>query len=173
MRPEKESIKNEIRANLDGCAFVLLTDYSGLSVEQMTQLRHSLGDAQGRLQVVKHTLLRRASDEAGWQGLADMAEGQTAIVYGKGDVALAARTLRAFVKEHGLPVVRGGKLGATALSAADVVHLANLPSREVMLSILVGTVAAPMVRLAGTLSQKALSLIYVLKAIGEKKSAQK
>jgi large subunit ribosomal protein L10 len=91
------------------------------------------------------------------------------MISGSGDVALAAKVLRDFIKEKEKPVVKIGALQGAILSAVDVRSLADLPSREQLYGMLVGTLAAPMQRLVGTLNQKLASVVYVLKAYQEQK----
>ena len=93
------------------------------------------------------------------------------LVFGAGDVAGAAKVLREFTKANKVPVVKLGHLDGVVLSAANVETLATLPSKKVMQGMLVGTIAAPMSNLVGVMSQKLASLVYVLKAVADKKNA--
>lgn len=166
MRPEKQSIADEVRKNVEGSVFVLLADYRGLSVSQTNDLRDKLSATKTRFQVVKNRTLNLVEP-----GLADGLTGPSAMVYGSGDVVTVAKTLRDFIKDNGLPVIKIGKLEGTILSAEDIKHLAGLPSREQLYAQVVGTLAAPMTQLVGVMNQKLCSLLYVLKAIQEKKEA--
>ena len=115
-------------------------------------------------------MLGKAAASLGWEDLSALLTGPTAVVTGKGDPSELAKALVAFVKAHEKAAVKGGCLDGRVLQAADVDALSTLPSREVMLSMLVGTVAAPMTQLVGVFNQKLLSLLYVLKAVEAKKS---
>lgn len=171
MRPEKESIIQEIRNNTESAGFVILTNYHGLSVEQMTELRGRLRENDSKMSVVKNSFLVKACGELGWDALPSMLDGPTAMIYGNGDVANVAKTLKNYIRaNNNKPVLRGGRISGKSLSCSEVEQLADLPSREIMLGILVGTVAAPMTRVVGVLNQKLLSLLHVLKAIEDKKS---
>jgi len=170
MRLEKKAITEEIRASLEGSAFVLLTNYSGLTVEQTSNLRRLLRESGSEFHVVKNTFFSHAVDGLGWEGVCDLIDGPTAIVIGEGDVTRTAKMLRTFVKENGLPVVRGGVFENRILTAEDVDVMATIPPREVMLARVVGTIAAPLSQMVGVLNQKVLSLLYVLKAVEEKKN---
>jgi len=170
MRPEKIEIMREITARLqdDGNAFLM--GYGGLTVTEMHELRQAIRPAGGRVMVAKNRMLGKAAASLGWEDLSAFLTGPTAIVTGKGDPSELAKALVAFVKAHEKAAVKGGCLDGRVLQAADVDALSTLPSREVMLSMVVGTVAAPLTQLVGVFNQKLLSLLYVLKAVEEKKS---
>jgi len=170
MRPEKQAITDEIRRLIEGAEHVILINYQGLSVEMLGELRAELRPAGVRVQVVRNAFLARAAEATGRRNVAPFLDGPTAVLAGSGDMTEAARKLVNFMKDRGLPVLRGGWLGGEMLSASEIDEMARIPSREVLLSRLVGTLAAPMTRLAGVLRQKAASIVYVLKAIEEKKA---
>jgi large subunit ribosomal protein L10 len=166
MRPEKESIAQEVAEKVQGSVFVILADYRGLTVSQTDELRKQLWDADARIQVVKNRTLRRADEKLG----ADL-KGPSAMVYGQGDVVQVAKVLRDFIKANKLPVIKVGSLEGAILSSDDIKSLAGLPGRQELLAHVVGTVAAPLSQMVGVLSQKVASLVYVLKAIQDKKEA--
>lgn len=169
MRPEKESIIEEIRGKVTDSVFVILADYQGLSVEKTDQLRQRLIKADAKMQVVKNRMLGHIAADAGLGAMRDHLSGPSAMVYGKGDVSQAAKILKEFIKEHEKPVIKAGAMEGVVLTAAEVEQLASLPSREALLSMVVGTIAAPMSQLVGVFQQKASSLLYVLKAAADKK----
>jgi len=170
MRAEKESILNEISERIGAAEFVLLTDYSGLNVAAMAELRGQLRGARSRLTVMKNTLVARALDAGVRDGMAPALKGPTAVVTGVGDITEVAKILKQFTGAHPSASVKGGCLNNSILTAADVEALASLPAREVLLSQVVGTVAAPMTQLVGVMAAKVRSLLYVLKAVEEKKN---
>jgi len=172
MRPEKKAIAEEVRGRLESAGFAIMVDYRGLSVEQISDLRGRLREANARLQVVGNVFLSRAAADLGRELHDGILDGPTAMVSGDSDVTVVAKVLKDFAKGSDLPVVKGGLLGKKAFSAADVDVMASLPSREVMLARLVGTVAAPMTQLVGVMNQKLCSLLYVLKAIADKESGE-
>lgn len=172
MRPEKESIISELRTKMSDAVFVIIADYQGLSVEKTDQLRQRLLKADAKIQVVKNRVLGHIAESAGLGGMRDKLTGPSAMVYGKGDVSQVAKILKDFIKENEKPVVKVGALEGVVLTAADVEQLASLPSREQLLSMMVGTLAAPMSRLVGVFQQKAASLLYVLQAAADKKGNQ-
>lgn len=173
MRPEKESMVAAIKGILEHAGFVFLVDYRGLTVEQLAELRAKLRAFESRMTVVKNSLLGRAAvtadDGADLSGLLD---GPTAMVCGTGDASATAKALTAFIKEAKLPVLKGGQLGAQLLSVDDVEAIAKIPPREVLYGQLVGTIAAPMTQLVGVMNQKVSSLLYVLKAVEDKKKEE-
>ncbi|MBM4143117.1 MAG: 50S ribosomal protein L10 [Lentisphaerae bacterium] len=173
MRPEKESLAEELRGYLDAGDYVFMVDYRGLSVERMTELRARLGSTGAQCHVVKNALLARAGEERGWKIVPEALAGPTAIITGGGDASVVAGMIREFARTGDRPVVKGGMLGATPLSAGEARAMALLPPRRVLLAQLVGTVAAPMSQLAGVLRQKLCSLLYVLRAVEEKKGGTK
>ena len=170
MRPEKKAILDEIQGTIEKSAYVVLTEFRGLKVDQMPLLRARLRKTGARMLVVKNSYLSLASGKAGRGDLGGLASGPTAMITGDQDITVVAKLLKAFIQDNGLPVVKGGMLGTRLLTAADVQEMADIPPREILLGRLVGTVAAPMTRLVGVMNQKVLSLLYVMKAIEKKKS---
>jgi len=169
MRPEKTAMLKEVQGHLESSGFAILVDYRGLTVEEFTALRGQLREQGSRVQVVRNAFFRRAATDLGRPVEANALEGPTAMIWGDGDVTQVAKTLKTFAKQFQRPVVKGGLLGARALSSADVEEMAGMPSREVMLGRFVGTVAAPMTQLVGVMNQKLLSLLYALQAAAEKR----
>ncbi len=172
MRPEKEAIVREIREHLSGAAFAILTDYTGLDTAKAAALRRTLKESDARFQVVPNRLLRVVVTELGYEGIEPGLKGPTAMVYGPGDAAVAAKALKEFAKANNkIPAIKLGRIDGRAWPAEDVDALASLPPKKVMQGVLVGTIAAPMSNLVGVMNQKLASLVYVLKAAAEKQSA--
>lgn len=169
MRPEKTSIVSEIGGRVNSASFLLLADYRGLKVDQFSDLRRQLGKAGARVQVVKNRFLRLITRERGWTDIEGQLKGQSAIVTGP-DVVQAAKVLKKFSGTTGIPAVKAGMMGNMYLTPAQIDALAELPPREVLLGMFVGTVAAPLSRLVGVMKQKVSTVVYVLKAIEEKKN---
>lgn len=172
MRPEKEAIVREIKAQLAGATFAILTDFTRMDTVKTAGLRRKLRETGARFQVVTNRLFRVVAKELNYAGLEPALKGPTALVYGAGDVAATAKVLREFIKANDkVPVIKLGHMDGAVLSAAEVEVLATLPSKKAMQGMLVGTLAAPMTNLVGVLSQKLASLVYVLKAVADKKNA--
>jgi len=171
MRLEKQSIVKEIRGQLEQSSYVFVAGYRGLKVSGFAELRKRLAPEKTRVQVVRNAFLRIAADQCGKGGVMSFVDGPVAIVTG-GDVTRVAKVIRNYAKENVALKVRGGLFENAPLSAEGIQELADIPSREVLYSQLVGTLVAPMQQLVGVLSQKLLSIVYVLKAIEEKKQGE-
>ncbi len=170
MRPEKTAIANELKDRIGGKVFVILTDYRGLNVGHASELRNRLRDVDAEFNVVKNRLLRQVTEDAGYGMLNDGLRGPTAMVAGNGDVVEAAKVLKAFIRENQMPVIKLGALEGVLLSSEDIEQLASLPPKQILQGQVVGTLAAPMTGMVGVLHQKICSLLYVLKAVEDKKS---
>ena len=170
MRPEKQAILLEMAQRLETANYAFVVNYSGLKVSELTELRKTLAVLGAKVQVVKNTLFDRTAKQLGWECSDAFLQGPTALVAGKGDAAEVGKILVKFVKAHDKAAIKGVCLDGKALGKADVEALTKLPPREVMLGLFVGTLAAPMTQLVGVFNQKVLSLLYVLKAVEEKKS---
>lgn len=168
MRPEKQTIVEEIKREVSEADYVIMADYLGLSAGALDELRTSLLELDAGFHVVKNRLLSRVESDLGVVGCGEH-KGPTAIVTGCGDMSEVAKLLKRFAKGHEYPSIKGGRMGGQCLSGDEVGQMADLPPREVLLSMVVGTVAAPMTRLTGVLQQKLASLVYVLNAIERKK----
>ena len=170
MRPEKNSILQEITTRLQAAEYAFVLNYGGLNVAALTELRRTVKPFGARAQVVKNTYLGRAAQQLGWENIDPFLKGPTAVITGKGDASEVAKALVKFLKAHDKAVIKGACLDGKALGASDVDALTKVPPREVMLGLFVGTLAAPMTQLVGVFNQKVLSLLYVLKAVEDKKS---
>ena len=167
-RADKQAAVAEIAESFSDSAGAVLTEYRGLTVKQLQDLRRSLGE-NANYAVVKNTLAKIAAKEAGIEGFDDLLTGPTAIAFIKGDVVEAAKGLRDFAKANPALVIKGGVLDGKALDAAEIAKLADLESREVLLGKLAGAMLASLsqavyllnaplaqtARLAGALQAKA------------------
>lgn len=169
MRAEKQYMVDDIRRQLTGSEFAFFLDYTRLTVGRMSSLRVKLRGAGAEVRVVKNRLLKLVGVSLGWGDMGDMMRKPTALVTGKDEVA-AARVIQEFTRDEERPVnVKGGVTLGALVKASEIMELANLPSRQVLRSMVVGTIAAPMTRLVGVMNMKLSSLVYVLKAIEKKK----
>ncbi len=169
MRLEKKAIVDQIRQEVTDAVFVLLTDYRGLNVAQTEDLRGRLDKVNAQFRVVKNRMFRQVVQDLSYDGLENELAGPSAMVVGNGDFVEVAKVLKDFIKENNLPIIKVGALDGVILSAEDVKKLADLPPRPALLGSLLGTIAAPMTQLVGVMHQKVASLVYVLKAVEEKK----
>jgi large subunit ribosomal protein L10 len=142
-RPDKVADVAEMTEQFRSSDAVVLTEYRGLTMSQLTELRRSLGSGVNYT-VVKNTLARRAARDAGADDLVEHFSGPSAVAFVTGDPVEAAKGLRDFSKAHHALVLRGGLLSGRFLDAAEVAKLADLESREVLLSKLAGAMKASM-----------------------------
>ena len=140
-RPDKTAAVAEIVESFNGAAGAVLTEYRGLTVKQLQDLRRSLGE-NANYAVVKNTLAKLAAGEVGIDGFDDLLVGPTAIAFINGDVVEAAKGLRDFAKANPALVIKGGVLDGNILDAKEVAKLADLESREVLMGKLAGAMLA-------------------------------
>ena len=177
-RPEKAAVVAEVRDRLAASDAALLTEYRGLNVPEMAALRRSLRAAGGEYTIYKNTMVRLATAELGVD-VAHLLTGPTAIAFVStrddgvaSDAAAVAKALRDFSRANRALVLKGGLLGDKVLSAEDLMALADLPSRDVLLAQLAGAFSAPMVKLAGLLQALPRNFAYGLQALIDTRSAQ-
>jgi large subunit ribosomal protein L10 len=167
-RPEKVTMAAEIEERISGALYMILADYDGMDMPMTTEFKNSLRDNGASFNVVKNRMLNRAMSE----DISGLLKGQTAMIYGDGDVVQVAKVIKKFTAANQKPLVKGGFVEGKAVSAQDVVELAKLPSKDVMRAILLGTLQAPCSQLVGVLDQKVASLVYVLSAAKDKKEQE-
>jgi large subunit ribosomal protein L10 len=166
-REKKEQIVSESVDQLADSRAVLFTDYRGLSVAQMNQLRSNLREKDGRYQVIKNTLLRLALQGADLPIPEEFLTGPVAITYCFGEVPAVAKALYDFADETKILTVKGALLGNQVLDAKAVKDVADLPPREILLAQLLGVVQGPMANLASVLAAPLRDLVSVLQARSE------
>ncbi|MGH9041759.1 MAG: 50S ribosomal protein L10 [Acidimicrobiia bacterium] len=164
-RPEKVATVEEIRDKLSSASAAVLTEYRGLKVGDLAALRANLRGADAEYKIFKNTLARRAAEEAGLPELSALLEGPTAITFIRGDAVVVAKALRDYAKANPTLVVKGGVLGTRVIAADDVVALADIQPREVLLSRLAGGFQAPMVKAAGLFQAFTRNMAYGIKAL--------
>jgi len=170
-RPDKVAIVEEVREKLENSDGAMLTEYRGLDVPALAELRSALREAGGEYKIYKNTLVRLAAREIGLE-IDDLLTGPTAIAFvgvkpdgTPGDVAAAAKALKTFAKTNDALVIKGGVLDDKLLSSDDLRALAELPSRDVLLAQLAGAFQAPMTKMAGLLAAIPRDFAYGLKAL--------
>jgi large subunit ribosomal protein L10 len=176
-RAEKVAVVDEVRERLEGTDAVLLTEYRGLDVGAIAQLRRALREAGGEYRIYKNTLVRFAARDLGLD-IEELLTGPTAIAFiterpdgTPGDAVNVAKALRDFARGNPALVVKGGVLGTKALSAAEARALADVAPRDELLARLAGGIAAPLVQLAGLLQALPRNMAYGLKALIDQKVA--
>jgi len=160
----------ELSDHFRSSSAAVLTEYRGLTVAQLTELRRSLG-AQTTYAVVKNTLTKFAAAEAGYPIPDDLLTGPTAIAFVSGDPVEAAKGLRDFARTNPLLVIKGGVVEGKALSADEVRRLADLESREVLLSRLAGALQASLSRAAATFQAPLTQVARLAAALQEKRQS--
>jgi large subunit ribosomal protein L10 len=170
--PQKVAQVEQIRQWLSEAKGVIFTDYRGLNVSQMTQLRKRLRQNQADYHVVKNTLFRLAAQGLITENLEDILQGPTAIAFLHGDEAAAAKALSEAIRELRVLTVKGAVLGGKRYDAEAVQQLAKLPPREVLVAQVVGGLQAPITGLVGTLHGILRDFVYTVQAIADKKTAQ-
>ena len=170
-RSEKAILIEEIKAQAVSASIVVVTDFKGMSVEELTRLRVKLREAGGSYLVVKNTLARIAFTESAHASIKDKFKENCAIALGFDDPVPVAKALSDFAKTSKVFAVRHGSLQGKCLSAAEVEELARLPGREVLLAQVLGTMNAVPTGFVSLLANVPRGLLNVLKALEEKKAA--
>ncbi len=167
----KEKMLEEVTAELKQAELVIVSDYRGLNVKAINDLRGKLRNEQCRYKITKNTMNRLACRQAGVESLEPLFEGPTAIAYSSADPVAAAKVFNEFAKGNEALVVKGGLLTGQLLDAAGVKALGDIPPREVLLAQVVGGFQAPIAGLAGVLSGTLRSLVYAVDAVRQQKES--
>jgi len=173
MNSDKQIIIDEILERINSSPFVIVTDYTGITVDQFTELRDRLRESGSQCQVAKNSFVKRALREV--EAPADIEEslsGQTAIVTGEADICAAAKVLKTFMEKTSKASVKSGILDGKFLSAEEVAALADLPPREVLLAKLLGLLNQPATMLARVLNEPGTQLARVLQAKNDAEAAE-
>jgi large subunit ribosomal protein L10 len=168
---EKTAAVAEITERFQGASAAVLTEYRGLTMAQLTQLRRSLG-SDTTYTVVKNTLTKRAAAEAGFPVPDELLTGPTAIAFIKGDPVEAAKGLRDFSRTNPLLVIKGGVLEGKSLSPAEIRQLADVEPREVLLAKLAGAMSGSLAKAAGLFQAPLSQVARLAAALQEKKGAE-
>ncbi|MFN2541435.1 MAG: 50S ribosomal protein L10 [Chthoniobacterales bacterium] len=168
MRPEKASIVSDISEKLNRTAFVLVTDYQRMKVNDFGELRNRLATAGAEMHVVKNNFLKRAMADSGLPDVPEQLVGQTAVITGEKDLAPIAKILKTFASEFKLAALKMGVVDRAVLSRSDLEQLADLPSREVLQAQLLGLLLSPATKLVRLLNEPASALARLLKAKADK-----
>ena len=149
----KKPVVEEISAGIKDAQSVVLVDYRGLTVEQDTQLRKNLREAGVTYKVYKNTMMNFAFKGTQFEGLAPYLEGPSAMAYSNEDATAPARVLAEFAKKADKLQIKAGVVEGTVYDAAGMVQIASIPSREVLLGRLLGSMQSPIANLARVLNQ--------------------
>lgn len=171
-REQKAAAIAEIEQKLGSTDTVLAADFRGLTVQQLSDLRGALREAEAELSVVKNTLARRAANSTGKEALLPYLTGPSGLVWVNGDPAVAAKALSQFASKNQALELKGGMLEGRDLPVESIKQLASLPSREQLIAQLAGGVAAPLRGLAGGLNALIAGLARSLAAVHDQKAAE-
>ncbi|WP_193212445.1 50S ribosomal protein L10 [Luteolibacter marinus] len=154
MNPDKKVIIDELLDRVNASPFVLVVDYTGMTVPQFSELRNRLGASGAQCHVAKNSYMKKALAEAGLPDIGDTLIGQTAFVTGDSEVFAAAKAIKTFEKEFKKPEMKIGILDGAVLDADKLKAIAEIPSREAVLSQLLGTINEPAARIARIIQKK-------------------
>jgi len=170
-KESKQQVVNEMHEKLQRAKAVFLADFRGMNVGKATELRNELRKAAVEYKVVKNTLLDLASRETDKESLQPFFVGPTAVALSYDDPVAAAKVLSKFAKEQQATFkLKAGVLTGKAISVSDIQALADLPSREVLIAKLLGTMQAPTANFVGVLAAVPVSFVRVLAALKDKKA---
>jgi large subunit ribosomal protein L10 len=167
----KAAVIDEITERFQNSSAAVLTEYRGLTVAQLTQLRRSLGEGSSYA-VVKNTLTKRAADSVGFSELAPLLNGPTAIAFIEGDPVEAAKAIRDFARANPLLVVKGGVVEGRMVDAREVTRLADVESHNVLLAKLAGAMKGNLTKAAGLFQAPLSQVARLAAALQEKKPAE-
>ena len=169
LKEKKGQIIDRLTSDLSRSEIIISTNYKGLSAKQMEELRQTLTKAGGEFHVVKNTLTCIAANKVGKERLVDIIDGTVAIAFSYGDIVGLAKALNQYMKGTELPLkIRGALLGERILTSEEVIILASLPSKEVLISQLIAWLQAPMIGLRDAINFPLQGLVTVLQNRKEK-----
>ncbi|MDU5334360.1 50S ribosomal protein L10 [Enterococcus sp.] len=154
---KKAAIVEEVTEKFNAAASAVIVDYRGLTVEQVTELRKQLRDANVEMKVIKNSILVRAAEKAGLNGLEEVFSGPTAVAFSNEDVVAPAKIIDEFAKTAEKLEIKGGIIEGKVASIEEITALAKLPNRDGLLSMLLSVLQAPVRNVA-----------YAVKAVAEK-----
>lgn len=164
-KPEKIKSVSELKEQMQGTNSVFVTDYTGLNVQDITRLRKNLRVNSVKYVVAKNTLMKIAAKETGYDGIVDYLYGQTALAFGGAEPATAARILYNSFKDIEKPVIRAFVLDGQFFPGKDITRLAELPSREILLSQIVTSVESPISNIIASIDGVFHELIATVDAV--------
>ena len=170
-RAAKVAVVNEVKDRLESSDGAVLTEYRGLTVAELAELRRELAAAGGDYKIYKNTLVRLAVADGPQAPIRDLLTGPTAIAFVQGDVSAVAKALRDFARNNPSLIVKGGMVGKGVLSASDINVLADLPPRDALLAQFAGALSAPMQQLAGLIQALPGNLAFGLAALIDQRRA--
>lgn len=167
-KSEKAEVVEELRAALEANSAVILADYRGLTVKEISELRTRLAPMGASVKVIKNTLMERALSEA-QEPLKQYLKGPVAATFVTGDFTVVLKEMSAFAKTHAELAYKGGWVEARAFDGTQMAALATIPPREQLLGMLVSVMSAPLSQLVGTLQAVPRDLVLTLMSVAEQR----
>lgn len=149
---KKEQV-SDLASKMKEAKLILLADYRGINVDEVTSLRNDLRNAKAEYKVIKNNITRRALAEAGIEGLEEKLEGPTAVVMTNEDYLEPAKAIYNFTKDHDFYKIKGGVVEGKVMTAEEIITLAKLPSRDALLSMLAGALLGTITKFAVAIDQ--------------------
>jgi large subunit ribosomal protein L10 len=168
--PQKAATIEHVRQWYDDSVALLFTEYRGLTVKEVTELRQKLRDAGAEYHIVKNTLFRRAMSHNPDAAAEQLLEGPTATAFITKNETECAKVLTTFLREHKTLVIKGASIGGRMFDAMQVAEFAKLPSREILLGQVVGLVQAPLGNVVGIMNEMIAGVVRLVGAIETQKS---
>ena len=150
---QKEEAVNSLAAELKDASLVLLVDYRGITVEDVTKLRKEVREANAEYKVIKNNIIKRALNANGESGLDNLLEGPTALITSKEDYLAPAKAIYNFTKKNDFYKIKGGIIEGKVMTAEEIITIAKLPSRQELLAKLAGALLGNITKLAVALDQ--------------------
>jgi len=167
----KQDAVAEIAEKMKNSQSIVLVDYRGLTVEEVSNLRTQFRDAGVEYKVIKNNMLKRAAESLNIEGVEEYFKGPTAVAFGISDPVAPAKIMSKFIKDTKKTELKGGILGGQAVDAAAIENLAKLPSKEELIAKMLGSMNAPVTNFVGVLAAIPRSLVLALDAVRQKKEA--
>lgn len=168
---EKVEVIEDLKERLDGVKTVMLTEYRGLTVQQLSELRKQLRAVRAEYKVVKNRLARLAGADLGVEALRPYLKGPTALVIAKDDPVAVAKTLTTFARTHQALAIKAGVVDGQLVAAEGIKALSELPSKEALRAQIVGLIQGPLAQLVGLLAAPQREIAYVLAERGKAAAA--
>lgn len=171
-RAKKEKTLDDLKAALLTSKFTVVSDYQGTTVSELTQLRREIQKAGGEFTIAKNTLIKLAIDSSEASDLISFLTGPTSVAYTSGDPVPVAKALTEYMKKVKKTTIKGGVLEGKNVSEKQIADIAALPSREVLISKLLGSLNAPAQNMVFALSGVSRNVAYVLESVRKQKESQ-
>ena len=171
-RASKELIVKEIVENIENSSAIVIVDYRGLNVKELTELRKNYREANVNYKVYKNTLVNIAFNQAGIEGAEDLLKGPNAFAFGIEDPVSVSKVTNNFAKDNDKLEIKGAIIDGNVVDKGQVTALAKLPSEEELRGMTVNVLNSPIQNFAGTVSSILSSLVHVVNAVKEKKEQE-